>query len=36
MFGFSGIDLIYILVIFALAYVFEYGYQLQEDLDGTI
>jgi hypothetical protein len=33
---FRGVDLIYILVIFALAYVFEYGYQLQEDVDGIL
>lgn len=35
-FGFSGFDIMYILVIFALAYVFEYGYQLQEDIDGIL
>lgn len=33
---FRGIDIIYILVIFSLAYIFEYGYQLQEDVDGII
>lgn len=35
-FGFNGIDVMYILVIFALGYIFEYGYQLQEDVDGIL
>lgn len=35
-FGFEGIDLLYILLLYSIAYIFEYGYEIQQDSKGVM